>query len=344
LSKYPQLFQWIGGIVGHSSRYGVGSEKFIDWRSFFYYFRLMVHVDWFFILSALGLWTWSSICMIKDSQNRNVRFVWGLSFCCLLQIMATAKHFSIHYLLPGFGLFGSIFPLFYLSLNIKHKLLKPLTAAFIWVFVITCLFYTIPYYKKLLIFTQDIRDFNERISTKYPECSIIPTTTGDADFFLNKQEVLQRANGTNFRLESEDLFRLYPNSYYFFSEEVTDPNPNVESYGIWDFKKRIFADDIIPACPCAIFTKYASGDLSSYPYQVRLIEQSKYLNAYLLINSTEKLADYLFSKALESFKNGDYRQAFVLGMKSRQLNYEPRGQIEYFLNVSYQNLLKSQGH
>lgn len=343
LGKYPQLFHWINDMTVHSSRYGTGNKNFIDWKSFFFYFTLIIRNYWFFVYSALGLWIWSSIRIITDHQNRKARFVWALTFCCLLHIAATAKYFSVHYLLPCFALFGSIFPLFYLSQKNKYKILKPLTAAYILIFVIACAFYLMPYYQKLLSLSRDIHDFNGKISAKYPECSIIPTTTTDVEFFLSQKEVLLRANGSNFRLDSEELSRLYPDSYYFYSEEITDPNPNVESYGIWNFKQRIYGDDIMNICPCAIFIKYTS-DFSQYPYQASLLDQSKYLSAFLLVNSSEKLANYLFSKALGSFKNGNYRQALVLGMKSRQLNYEPRGQVEYFLNITYQNLLKSQGH
>ena len=340
IGKYPQLFHWITDMLGHSSRYGMGPEGFIDWKSFLFYLNLMIRCDWFFILSALGLWIWSSIYVLKDHQNREVRFIWILSCCCLLHILATAKHFSFHYLLPGFSLFNLILLLFYLKQKIKYKILKPLTSVFILIFISACILYAIPYYKKLLVLTQDIRHFNDRLQAKYPPCAIIPSTTGDIDLFLNNQEVLQRANGTNFRLLSEDLYRLYPQSYYFFSEEVTAPDTNVESYGIWNFKQRVFADDIIATCPCSIFIKYAS-DFSSYPYQVRLLDQSKYLNAFLLINSTEKEATDLFSKALDSLKNGDYQQALVLGLRSRQLNYEPKGQLEYVLTIIYHDLLNS---
>lgn len=340
IAKYPQLFHWISDMVGHSSRYGTGSAAFIDWNSFLFYFKLMMSTDWFFILSALGLWTWSSFCAITERQNRATHFVWALSLCCLLQMAATAKHFSFHYLLPAFGLFSSMLPLFYLNQKDRFKALKPLAAGFIIVFLSTCLFYTIPYYKRLSELTRDIRQFNAKIKANYPACTVVPASTGDVDIFLNPQMVLQRANGTNFRLEADDLFRLYPNSYYFFSEEVTSPDPRVESYGLWNFKQRVFADDILNSCPCAIFIKYGP-DFSSYPYQVRLIDHSKYLNAYLLINSTEKLANALFSKAMEASKNGDFEQALMLGLKARELNYQPRGELDYILTIIYREVMKS---
>jgi len=341
ISKYPQLLGMIIDMADHSSKYGWGPKNFVDWNSFAMNIHLMLRFDWFFIYSALGAWIWSSIHIIKDRQDRKACFVWGLSCCCLVFIAAVAKHFASRYLAPSFCLLGSIFPLIYLTEKARYKLFKPLTLAFILIFACTCILSAIPYYKKLLTFTHDIHQFYDKVTANYPACTIIPSTTGDIDFFINEQESMHRANGTAFRVEGDDLFRLYPNSYYFFSEEVTSPLNN-ESYGIWNYKQRVLGDDIINSCPCAIFIKYVS-DFSAYPYQVHLIDQSKYLNAYLLINSTEKQANDLFSQSMESFKKGDYQQALVLGVQSRQLNYEPQGQLDYMLMIIYHDLLKSRG-
>jgi hypothetical protein len=280
--------------------------------------------------------------IINDRQNRNARFIGVLSFFFLLHVAATAKHFSFHYLLPALCLFNSIFPLFYINQKSQFRILKPLAVVFILIFICVYAFYCAPYYKKLMDLTQDIRNFNDKINANYPECAIIPSTTIDIGIALNKQQAMLSANGATFRLEGDDLLRLYPHSYYFFSEEVTSPDPNVESYGIWNFKQRVFGDDIIAAYPCAIFIKYVS-DFSDYPYQVRLLDRSKYLNAFLLISSTEKQANDLFLQAMDSYKRGDYQKAFLLGLKSRQLNYEPRHQLEYYLMIFYHDLLKSRG-
>ncbi len=341
VAKYPQLFSWIGNMIGHSGRYGMGDEKLIDWNSFFLFFKLMLRFYWFYIYAALGLWAWSSVSLLINHKNRNARFIWGLTFCALLHFLATAKYFSFHYLLPGFGLFGPIFLLFYLSQRSRYKFMGQFTAAFILIFISVCLFYSIPYYKKLMILSQDIRQFDDRLKAKYPDCALIPSTTVDTNFFLDQQAGLHKGNATTFRLENEDLFRLYPHSYYFFSEEVTSPETNVESYGIWNFKQRVTGDDVLSDCPCAIFVKFVS-DFSPYPYQTVTVDKSRYLNAFLMVHSTEREADELFARAMEAYKKGDYQQAFVLGLRSRQLNYEPRGQIEYILTGLYRQLFKSQ--
>ena len=41
-------------------------------------------------------------------------------------------------------------------------------------------------------------------------------------------------------------------------------------------------------------------------------------------------------------KNGDLQRALMLGLKAKQLNYEPRGQLEYALSLIYNELLRSQ--
>jgi hypothetical protein len=244
--------------------------------------------------------------------------------------------------MPAFGFFSLLFLLFYLDQKTKSKTVMPLTAAFILIFISVCVFYAVPYYEKLQVFSQDIRNLNERVNAQYSQCTIIPSTTGDMNFFLSQEEGLLRANATVAKTESEDLFSLYPHSYYFYSEEFTNPDPLTESYGIWNAKQRVFADDILTACPCAVFIKYKS-DFSFYPYQGHLVDQSKYLNAFLMIGSTEKEANELFSQTLDSYKKGNYQQALILGLKSRQLNYEPRRQLEYILMMIYQDLLRSKG-
>jgi len=341
IENYPWIYHWFSGMVVHSSRYGSGSGKFIDWGSFFLFFKFILHSFVFFVFSAAGLWIWCSVRMIKDRRDQNARFIWALSFCALLHFAATAKHFSNHYLLPGLGLFSPIFLLFYLDLKDKYRFVKPLTAAFILIFISISAFYTIPYYKQLLVLSEDVHDLKSRLHSQYPQCTVIPSTTMAINLYLSKEQALVRGDGTAANMESDELSRLYPHAYFFFSEEIgPSPDPNVESYGIWDFKQRIFADDLMAACPCVIFIKYLS-DFSMYPYQVRLVDHSKYLNAYLLLGSTEKEATGLFAQTLDAFNNGNFEKAFFLGLKSRQLNYEPKGQLEYLLSMIYQDLLKS---
>ncbi len=166
LSSYPQVFGWMTKMAGYSSRYGTGSQEFIDVGTFLLYLKQMIMHYWFFIVAALSIFAWGLIRLIKDIQHRGARFLTVLSFCFLLHIAATAKYFSIHYLLPAFGLFGSIFVLFYLDLKIPSEIRKGLTVVFISIFTAVCAFYALTYYQKLEAFTQDIGHFNERISKR----------------------------------------------------------------------------------------------------------------------------------------------------------------------------------
>jgi len=260
----------------------------------------------------------------------------------LLQFVATAKHFSYHYLVPGFGLYGLILILFYFNLKnrINFRNLNFIVLIFILLFTTTYILRSVAYQNRLSNCTQDITKIKNKIQADRPYCTILPTWSSDTHIYLSKEHALYIANGTILYTESEDLSRLYPNFYYFYSEEITSSDPHMESYGIWSFKQRIFADDLINACPCAIFLTFTSN-FSQYPYQVHLLDQSKYLSAFLLINSTEKEANDLFAQAMNSAKEGDYQRALMLGLKSRQLNYEPKGQLDYTLMAIYQALLKS---
>ena len=52
---------------------------------------------------------------LKDRSSREVKFLAAAAFGVLLQFAATAKYFSFHYLVPGFGLSGLVFVLFIYS-------------------------------------------------------------------------------------------------------------------------------------------------------------------------------------------------------------------------------------
>ncbi len=340
VGKYLQLFSWIGMILGHSSLYGGGSKEFFDGKYFMAHLGIMIEFYWFFIFPALGLFIWSLVRMIKNWQDRNAFFIGTLSICCLLHFAVVANHFSAHYLLPCFALFAPMLVVFYLDQAANYRIVKPLTMVLILIFMGGHAVYTMAYYKKLQAFTHEIRQFGDKISVTYPQCTIIPSTSEDSLFFINEQEALHRGNAFTYRLESEDLYRLYPKSYYFFAEEVTSSEAN-ESYGIWNFKERVYADDILAASPCAIFVKYTT-DFSLFPFQVRLLEKSKYLNALLVTGSTEKQAEYMFYLAIDSLKKKNYQQAMAWALKSRELNYKPRGQLEYLIKIIYNVLMKSQ--
>ena len=103
----------------------------------------------------------------------------------MLNALVTAKHFSFHYLMPGFSLFASIYLLFYLLQKDKYAFIKPLAVIFIVVFLITWIVDLVPYYKKLADLSGDIRQFTGLISTKYQKCTIIPSTAEDVGVYLN---------------------------------------------------------------------------------------------------------------------------------------------------------------
>ena len=339
VGKYPKFFKWIAGMLEHSSRYGSGPKGFLDPKLFISNLGQIIHLEGFFVIIASAFFFGFTILLIKNYKNKCARFIGALTFCCLLQTLITAKHYSLHYLLSGIALFSSILPLFYLFLKNKIKLLKIFTTLLIVLFVAIIIFSAIPYYQSLLDLTEDIQVLKADVHAQFPVSTIIPSNTQDINFFISKEEALQEANDCVLRARGDELSALYPNSFYFFSEEINDPGT---SYGIWDFKKRILADDILTSQPYPIFLRYTS-DFSNYPYQVRLLDHSKYLSAYLLVGSTEKLANDLFAKTLELSANGDFQHAFMLGLKCKELHFEPRGQLEFVLERIYNAILRSKG-
>jgi len=334
ITKYCMVWDQIKQASLYSSRYGWGGATVIDWPSYIKYFKYTFHDYWFFVLLALFLFLWSLMRFIKDNSNREAKFLAAASMGGLLQFMIIAKYFSFHYLVPGMGLFSSIFLLFYLALKDRYKRLKPFFAAFICLFALVSISLAFLCHHRLSDFTHDILTIKDRVHQNYPKCAILPTWTSDVNLYLSQEHALFMGNAVSYYKESDNLSRLYPHFYYFFSEEVSN---SLVDYGIWNFKKRIFADEILNTCPCSIFLKYGH-DLSGYPFQTRLIDHSKYLNAYLLTGSTERQANDLFLDAQMFYNNHDYKKAFAYALKSRQLNYKPSGEVEYFLATLYNQL------
>ncbi len=162
---------------------------------------------------------------------------------------------------------------------------------------------------------------------------MIASISKSISLYLNKDYALFLGNNTSNRVESEDIARVYPQSLYFNAEGF---DSDIYGYGIWNSKQRIFADDILASSACVIFL--SGFDFDQTPYKLRLLERSKYANAYLLVGSTEKEASVLFSLAKENLEKGNYPQAFALALKSRQLNFQPRGEVDYFLALIYSHL------
>ena len=337
IHKYHVLFNYIGNYAFHTGHYGLGPKGMINWSEFLEGSKLIIYNYWFFVLSTFLALLWSTIKIIKNPKNLSIRFLWVAALGSLLQYLLTAKHFAFHYLLPGLGIFSCIFVIFYLQRLKTNVLLKRLTILFIFLFLSFCVVQHLMYRTKMLKLSNDIHNFNFQIHSKYPDAIIIPASTISSNIYLTAKHGLFLGNYASVHKEDAELARLYPNSYYFNSER-TEPREREDGYGIRDFYgNRIFTDDLLRTTSPVIFIKLGS-DFPEYAFNVHLIDKSKYLSAYLLVGTTEREAFNLFLLSEDLFNKGRYADAFALALKSRALNFEPKGKLEYLISMIYNQL------
>jgi len=299
----------------------------------------------------MGTLLWSTFKIIRGHKDPAPKFLWAINFGILFQFVIVGKHYSSHYLLPGICLFSSAFLLFYIGRLAQHNVLRRLTAAFIIIFTLQALSQAIMYRSQLASLTKGISALQKEIYAQYPGCAVI--ASADTNPFFSQSFALLFADrfysmllfGKSYtHKESEKLSLLYPRSYYL-NFDGTSTSPDNPGYGICDFKKRVYADDVLASNPYVLFINYkfdfyAHGgfDFSEHPYTARLIKASKYADIYLLTSSTDKEASELLSASSVLFERGQYKEAFALALRSRELNYQPRNQVEFILSIIYNHL------
>jgi|GEM_PF-6432574 len=335
IKQYHKMWGWIELMMSHTSRYGWGGEGFIDWSMYLRYVKYLIEAYWFFIGLAILLLLGSAVAIFRTKNNRSLIYLWAVSVGFLLQCAATAKYFSFHYLVPGLGLFSCGFFLLYLNLSKAHKIVKPLALVFIIAFGLFYIAQIFPYRQKLWDLSQDIRNINLQLHKDYPKGNIITTKTEDINLYFNQEQGLFNGNSFSYHKLDDELLQLYPKSYYFFSEGVIASE--TDGYGIRNFKKRIFADELLSLSPFYIFLVYKT-DFSEYPFRVSHIDKSKYLDAYLLLGSTEKESEDMMEQSRQAYVKGNLQDALFYALRTWDLKYQPRNKAAFLINVIYRQL------
>ncbi|MBF0505107.1 MAG: hypothetical protein HQL14_08420 [Candidatus Omnitrophica bacterium] len=336
ICKYPVMFDFIMNYSTHPGLYGKGAVGIIDWPLFWAHLKIIAYYHRFFVFSTLGLFLWSTLQFINNPGNRNTRFIWAATLGSLAHYLFVAKHLAFHYLLIGFSLFSPIFCLFYLGIP-KNIVLKRLVVIAIILCCSMNIFQTLMYRKNMSELSNDINNLYEKVSSKYPNSIIVPTNSLATNIYLTPLHGLFLGNYASSHKESGELARLYPNNY-FFNTEMTEPSDREDGYGIRDFYgNRVFAEDLLSSGSSVIFIKWGD-DFPNYGLTVRLIEKSKYVSAYLLLDSTEKRAYTLFLESVDFLNQKKYQEAFISAFKSKALNFQPENKIDYLLSEIYPQL------
>jgi hypothetical protein len=190
------------------------------------------------------------------------------------------------------------------------------------------------YSKDMSGLSDDINALYKKVSSKYPNSIIIPANSLASNIYLTPQHGLLLGDYASSHKESDELAHLYPNTY-FFNTEMTEPSERDDGYGIRDFYgNRSFADDFLSSGVPVIFIRLGRA-FPDYGLNVHLIEKSRYVNAYLLLGSTEKEANAFFLQAMALCAQGKYPEAFLSAFKSRSLNFQPENKINYLISLLY---------
>ena len=349
---YPDLWAWVKGIATHTGVYGNENQGIVNWPDIIKdILKNILPGYWLFMIFCISAFLWSSIKIIRAKKEPVQKFLCAITFGIICQFAMVAQHYSSHYLLTGIGLFSSAFVLFYIGALAQHKTLKILTLIFILIFTLQGSIQAGIYCSKLASLTKEVSSLTQKIYAQFPGSAVI--APADTNPFFSQEHALLFANGFYSRLlynksfthkESEKLSILYPHSLYFNFDATSISNDN-PGYGICDFNKRVYADDAMASYPYVLLLNYKFDfnyhngfSFSNHPYSMRLIDDSKYADIYLLTGSSDKESSELLSASMAYLEKGRYREAFALALKSRELNYQPKGQVEFILSVIYNRL------
>jgi len=333
IALYPKLWGWAIELLTHTGVYGNGDQGIIDLNAYLMTWKHLFQEFWFFILFAVGIVTISSIQLIKKREHRAVFFSWAISATILIQFMLIAKHFDEHYLVIVLNSFGPIFVAVYLQWMPKGVLGRIFILALIGTGIIQSAIITSRYASRLDHLTKAVVGFNDMVHSKYPDAIYIGSYLVSP--IRSPEYALFMGNDSSGGGEKEELTRLYPKNFSFFTE--SRDISGTCTYGLYDFKGPVWADDLLVDYSHIIFIN-SGYDFSDSPYVVKPLEEGEFSKAYLLVGSTEKAANAFFNAAIQELQKGDYPQAFALALKARQLHYQPQGKVDYFLSIVYPHL------
>jgi len=333
IPQYPWMQHWITRLATHDGWYGNGSPRIINPHLYIANLKYML----FSLCSPLTLFAAVALLIslgqtIKKGMSRGGFFLLATAFCLLTQFAVIAKHYDEHYLVSTINLFAVFFVLFYLNIKNKTLPIKRIITLCMSVYAIYAIHHAWEYNKQLSGYTKQAQLFNLDLHHKYPDASFIgvypmPMSIPEAAIFW--------ANDRDNR-QQDELADLYPKGLAYFSNSLNDYAPYV--YGIFSIKQRVFADDLLRSGKTVLFVAPKDYDFSQTPYAVSKVEQGRYAAAFLLLKSTEKQANELLYAAIKLTEAGDYRDAFLIALKSKELHYQPEGKVTLLLSLLYPHI------
>ncbi len=317
LSKYPIIWGWVSGIATHKAAYGTGGASIGNILSY--------GLNWENIVlkqAAFGAFLFMALVLISGKViskkwDRGTSFLAATMAGIFFQFSAVTQHPGAHYLLPGIGLFSSLFILLYLQS--PHVQRGRITCVLILIGVLWGAWQANGYRFKLAGLTKDVVDFHEQARTKYQGCTFInyyrSSSQAGALFF---------GDGSNLSPHfGEELFQLYPQEFYF----------HIWGNRILGFNGRVWSNDLLIQDRCVLFQGDGKFDFSDGPYSVQLLEKGRFESIHILTGTTEKQAALLLAGAMQFMQSGEYGKAMGFVLQARKLHYQPDSSVERLIQV-----------
>jgi len=320
ISKYPQVWSWISGLLTHTGTYGSGKAGVIDDPGM-YVLKLKSIVLGQGILSvilmaAFVLAFWKIVSKRADRGTFYFAVTMG---GILFQFLVVAKHPGAHYLLPGLGLFGALLVLIYLQSASRHGWGRRITFVFILIGTLSGAWQANMYRSKLADLTGDMIAFHDQNAVKYQNCTFV-------DYYRSSSQEAALFFGDGWNLSphlGQELFRLYPDKYYY----------HLWGYRILSFNDRVWANDLLDQDQCVLFRGDGGFDFSKGPYDLQLLEKGRYESVYRLTGTTEKQAALFLGGAAQFIQTGEYAKALMCLLQARKFHYQPDSSIESLIGL-----------
>jgi hypothetical protein len=224
LSEYKRTFRWFYNMITHTGHYGEGQSGFIDTEQFSHNIKELFSFSndltlWliFALIVTLIAFVMKALKKMKNPDWKKSLLFFSVLFCTIiLQMMAVAKHFNAHYLIPAYGLIGIM--LFFAFMQFNSSKIRLATILMLVLFLFP--HKSSAHFNNVNLKTnvkQIYADFDDKIKNQYKGCRIMYS-------FGARNKVFGLAYGdehANYMKFGDILNEQYPNLLFYRIENST---------------------------------------------------------------------------------------------------------------------------
>ena len=326
IPRYQEIFHWIKHISVETSAEGK-VVAIMQWNGYYKALKglLMSQLPMTFliIMSIVIILSYYFVNKKLIKNRRSIIFIAALTCVLAAQFIMVSRHAGPHYMSPIYGLWGIIWVVIYLGINIGRMQKKRMMGVLLIIFIWSQTTYAWVYYKHLKQTNQDIYYFSQKVYKDYAQnCTVF-------GFYRSSSlpMAIRFAQGHgNFKYYSKMLKRLYPEALFYNQWQRVFHN----------FDKNVFLRQVMPKEGCALLYGSADSFVNSEYMQVKLLEKVHGEKLYQIQFSTLDQAHYHYLKANVLEKEKRYKEAYVYAVKALQLG---RPNIETYAEKLKQKII-----